>query len=96
LAVTVARDTIVCPTCSGQRIVTSRQARESRQRGGIPCSSCRGLGKTIKTRDEDFDFWLNRFGVQAPTGVTAREFITAGGAPRDLVQLARECYPDVL
>lgn len=96
MAVTVARDTIVCPGCGSQRRVSDRQARMSRTRGGIPCTNCRGISPTRKATESDFRFWLRHFGVDAPRGTPVREFIAAGGAPHELVQLAQEVYPDAI
>ncbi len=93
MAVSVARDTIVCPGCGGRRVVSLRQVRSARQQGGIPCASCRGRSSVVSAPDSAFRFWLDRFGVTAPKDVPVREFITAGGAPADLVELARQCYP---
>jgi hypothetical protein len=92
MAVSVARDTIACPKCGSRRVVSNRQVRFARQKGGIPCASCRGAVRPVK--DEDLRFWLRRFGVNAPRGVPVRDFITAGGAPRELVVLAQETFPD--
>jgi hypothetical protein len=96
MTVTVMRDTIVCPGCGGRRVVSARQLRTSRLRGGILCTSCRGGSSTRTCKDGDLRFWLGTYGVEVPLGVPVREFIAAGGAPRDLVELARECYPDAI
>ena len=96
MTVTVARDTIVCRSCGSRRVVDPRTARRSRQVGGIPCGTCRGVGKTRVVKDEHLRFWLRRFGADPPKGVPVREFITAGGAPPELTELARQCNPDVL
>lgn len=96
MAVTVARDTIICPGCGGRRIVSDRQVRFARSRGGIPCANCRGVSAGSKVSDSDFRFWLRRFGVNAPRDMPVREFIAAGGAPPDLIELAQQCNPDVL
>lgn len=96
MTVTVMRDTIVCHGCGGQRVVTHRQRRRSLQVGGILCKSCRGISATRKTSDRDLRFWLQRFGVNCPADTPARDFIAAGGAPHDLVQLAQEVYPDAI
>lgn len=93
MTVTVARDTIVCPRCGSQRIVTTRQRRRSLADGGIPCSNCRGIGQTRGFTDNDLRFWLRRFDCPCPTDVPVRTFIAAGGAPAELVELAKAVYP---
>ena len=95
MAVTVAREVIVCRGCGKQRSVTDRTRRRSEQHGGIPCATCRGVSVTRRVSDGDLRFWLNRFGTEVPKGTNVREFITAGGAPPDLVMLARQCHPDI-
>lgn len=96
MAVTVAREVITCSGCGGQRSVTDRSRRRSEQKGGIPCAQCRGLSPTKRVSDGDLRFWLRSYGVDLPRAVPVREFIVAGGAPQALVDLARECYPDVM
>jgi hypothetical protein len=96
MAVTVAREVITCRSCGSQRTVTDRTRRRSEQHGGIPCVTCRGGSVTKRCSDGDLRFWLRRFGAAPPRGTPVREFITAGGAPPELVELARECYPDAI
>lgn len=94
MAVTVARDTIVCPTCGSQRVVTIRQARRARTlANGIPCTVCRGIGPTRPVRDEDYRWWLRRYGVKCPADVSPREFIVASGVPPELAELALDVFP---
>jgi hypothetical protein len=96
MTVTVMRDTIVCHGCGGQRVVTHRQRRRSIQVGGILCNTCRGVSQTRKHSESDLRFWLRQYGVTCPTDTPVREFIAAGGAPHELVQLAQEVYPDAI
>ncbi len=49
-----------------------------------------------RVSDGDLRFWLREFGVNLPRGAPVREFIVAGGAPPELVELARQCHPDVI
>lgn len=94
MAISVARDVIVCPRCGGERIVTQRQSRRAQaQGGGILCSVCRGGGTTRAFSERDLRFWLNHFGAPVPRGVPARKFIAAGGAPPELVDLAHTLFP---
>lgn len=99
MAVTVARpgarDVIVCPGCGSRRVVTDRSVRRAAQMGGSPCATCRGQSPVRQSRDSDLRFWLQAFGARVPKGMSPREFITAGGAPRELVDLAHQCNPDV-
>jgi DNA-directed RNA polymerase subunit RPC12/RpoP len=94
MTITIARDTIVCPKCGSQRIVTHRQRRRSLSEGGILCSICRGIGTTRRFSDEDLRFWLRRYGTPCPRGVPVRQFIAAGGCPNELVELARDAFPE--
>jgi hypothetical protein len=96
MTVTVMRDTITCPGCGSQRVVTLRQRRRSTQMGGIPCTNCRGGKNTRSCSESDLRYWLRRYGVTCPTDTPVRQFIAAGGAPHELVQLAQECYPDAI
>lgn len=99
MTVTVMRqskNTIACPGCGKQRVVTIRQSRRSTQVGGILCVTCRGGQTTRTSSDADLRFWLDRFGAECPKDVPVRQFLAAGGAPHDLVQLAQECYPDAI
>jgi DNA-directed RNA polymerase subunit RPC12/RpoP len=96
MAVTVAREVIACGTCGHRRVVTDRSRRRSEQKGGIPCANCRGVGATKRVSDGDLRFWLRRFGASPPRGTPIRQFITAGGAPPELVELAREAFPDAI
>ncbi len=95
MAVTVARDVIVCSGCGGARQVTDRTRRRSEQLGGIQCQSCRGFSPMKRVTDGDLRFWLRTYGVNLPRGVPVREFIVAGGAPQALVDLARQVHPDI-
>lgn len=96
MAVTVAREVITCHQCGGHRTVTDRSRRRSEQAGGIACASCRGVGATRRCSDGDLRFWLRRFGAAPPRGMPVREFLAAGGAPAELVELARETFPDAI
>lgn len=96
MAVTVAREVISCSQCGHRRVVTDRSRRRSEQKGGIPCASCRGLSPTKNVTDGDLRFWLRRFGAAPPRGTPVRQFIVAGGAPAELVELAREAFPDAI
>lgn len=93
MSVTVARDTIVCPKCGTQRVVTLRQRRRSTSEGGILCSTCRGIGSTRRFSDDDLRFWLRRYGCPCPPETPVRQFIAAGGCPPELVELARDAFP---
>lgn len=93
MTVTVARDTIVCPKCGSQRVVTLRQRRRSLSEGGILCAICRGIGTTRSFSDEDLRFWLRRYDAPCPRDVPVRQYIAAGGAPPELVELARDAFP---
>lgn len=93
MSVTVARDTIACPKCGSQRIVTHRQRRRSLSEGGILCSTCRGIGSTRRFTDDDLRFWLRRYNCPCPTGTPVRQFIAAGGCPPELIELARDVFP---
>lgn len=92
MSITVARDTIVCPRCGSQRVVTTRQRRRSISEGGIPCSNCRGVGQTRSYSENDLRFWLRRFGTAVPSGTPVRDFIVAGGAPAELIEMAKQIY----
>lgn len=96
MTVTAMRNTITCRGCGNQRVVTLRQRRRSTQVGGILCTNCRGGNNTKAHTDSDLRYWLKRYGANCPTDTPAREFIVAGGAPHELVQLAQECYPDAI
>jgi hypothetical protein len=80
-----------CPACGATRVVTHRQARRVRagEHNGV-CADCRGHRKPA--RDEDLRFWLHSFGTNVPNGTPVRQFITAGGAPSELVELARAIF----
>lgn len=94
MAVTVMRDTIVCPHCKNPRVVTARQRRRAAStEGGILCSVCRGIGETRAFNDGDVAWWLRRFGVSPPRTMTASAFVASGGAPADLVELAHDVFP---
>lgn len=94
MPISVANDTCVCPSCGKQRIVTVRQARRAHQQGGIPCQTCRGLNPSrYKVKDTDLRYWLNRYGTRVPHNTPVRDFIAAGGAPHDLVNLAQTIFP---
>lgn len=96
MAVTVARDTIVCPLCGSRRVVTLRQRRRAFSRDeGIPCATCRGVADTKPFSEGDLSFWLLRFGVRVPDGTDARSFVLAGGAPPELVELAKQAFPEM-
>jgi len=94
VAITVARDTIVCPGCGGKRVVTRRQVRRVRQ--GVHdgrCVGCRGIfSPTQRFSDNDLHFWLKAFDAPCPADVPVRQFIVAGGAPPELVELARSIF----
>jgi hypothetical protein len=95
VTVTVARNTITCPKCGSQRIVSHRQSRRatSPQGSGL-CSNCRGIGTTRRFKDEHLHFWLNRYDTTCPPDMPVRTFIAAGGAPAELVELARDAFPN--
>ena len=93
MTVTVMRDTICCPKCGSERLVTHRQARRSNSLGGILCTTCRGIGPSRRHNDDDLHFWLNRYGTTCPTDMPVSTFIAAGGAPPELVQLAQAVFP---
>ena len=94
MTVTVARNVISCKSCGSNRVVTDRHARRARQQGGISCVRCRGGGSLRhQATEEAFRFWLRSYGVQVPKGESARAYIAAGGAPPELVELARSVYP---
>lgn len=95
MAVTVMRDTIVCPGCGSQRVVTHRQRRRAHARdGGILCSICRGFGVTRAYDEADLRFWLRRYGTPCPPGTPVRQFLAAGGAPQELIDLAQQVFPE--
>ena len=94
MTVTAMRDTIACPTCGSVRVVSARQRRRSAAKGHIPCAGCRGQTQTRSFREGDLGFWLRAYDSVPPKGMSARDFITAGGAPAELVQLARSAFPD--
>lgn len=83
-----------CPRCKRTRIVTPRQARRVRagEHNGV-CIGCRGVSRT-RVRDTDFRFWLTEYGAYPPQGMSSRQFIVAGGAPAELVELARTIWPN--
>lgn len=93
MTVTVARDTIVCPKCGSQRIVTFRQRRRATSEGGILCTTCRGIGPTRSYTEDHLRFWLDRYGTPCPADMPVRTFIAAGGAPEALVKLAHDIFP---
>lgn len=94
MAVTLARDTIACPRCGTQRVVTQRQRRRhNASTNGILCSICRGIGETRAFSDNDLAFWLRRYGVKPPADVPVRQFIAEGGCPADLVAFAHDIFP---
>ncbi len=96
MAVTVARETITCHGCGSHRVVSDRSRRRSEQQGGILCGECRGVGLTRRVADSDLRWWLRVYGVNPARGTPIRQFIAAGGAPQELVELAREVYPDAI
>lgn len=94
MSVTVARDTIVCPRCQSQRIVSLRQRRRAVSEGLGLCSTCRGVRDTRPFKDEHLSYWLDRYNAPCPQGQTPSEFIAAGGCPPELKELAMDCYPE--
>jgi hypothetical protein len=94
MTVTVARDTIVCPKCGNQRIVSMRQRRRTVVEGGGLCTTCRGVGQTRPFQDDDLRFWLRRYGAEVPAGEDVSRFIAAGGCPPELAELAHDAFPD--
>jgi len=98
LAITKARalhrDDIRCDQCGNVRTVDTRQARRWRE-GHIAgtCITCRGGSATRVCKDGHLAFWLTAYGVKVPRG-KAREIITAGGTPPELVQLAKDVWGD--
>jgi hypothetical protein len=94
MSVTEARAAVTCPTCNTQRVVTDRHARRARTIGGIPCQTCRGRTPLrAQATEQGLRFWLKAYGTNVPQGHTAASFIAAGGAPPELVDLARTLYP---
>lgn len=91
MSVAVAQDTVRCPNCGRRRIVSARQARRARN-GEILglCARCRGRGHA---KDRDLRYWIHVYGGEIPSGVSPRELIASGGAPPDLVELARSIFP---
>lgn len=88
-----AHDTITCPTCGAKRQVTHRQRRRANAEGGILCAACRGGQAARKCKDSDLRFWLEAYGAPLAPRTPVRSVITAGGAPPDLVELARAIFP---
>lgn len=90
---TQAHDSIRCPGCGATRLVTHRQRRRATAEGGILCTTCRG-GQTARNhKDSDLRYWLEAFGAAPAPRTPAREIVTAGGAPPELVELARAIFP---
>jgi transposase-like protein len=87
----IARDTIQCPSCGRRRIVSYRQARRSNTIGGIRCTSCRG--HQTRHTDGDLRYWLKAYGNPCPPGTPVRDFIVAGGAPPELINVANMIFP---
>ena len=85
-----------CPGCGLTRRVSSRHARNWRNgavsTGGL-CSTCRGHTPMQKYGDSHLRFWLQVYGVKTPRG-GARNVIASGGAPPELIELARQVWPD--
>jgi len=46
-----------------------------------------------KYGDSHLGYWLRSFGVTVPLG-KAREVIASGGVPAELIELARQVWPD--
>lgn len=91
MAITVARDSsIACPGCGKRRVVSPRHQRRG---AGIRCASCRGVSTERSVPDEHLGFWLGRFGVRVPIGMSARSVILAGGTPDELRDLALTVFP---
>ncbi len=95
MTVTVMREQsrITCPRCTTERVVSPTWSRRSAKQGGTLCASCRGRGKVRQHRESDLRFWLNAFGVSVPARTPVRQFLAAGGAPPELVELARQVWP---
>lgn len=88
-----APQTIRCPGCGQHRVVTHRQHRRARAEGGILCSACRGSAPTRQFKDADLRYWLTAYGATPAARQPVRQFIAAGGAPAELVELARAIFP---
>ena len=88
-----AHDTITCPGCGGKRQVTHRQRRRANSEGGILCATCRGGSAVRRCSDADIRYWLEAYGSAPAPRTPVRQHIAAGGAPPELVALARSIFP---
>jgi hypothetical protein len=95
MTVTVMREQsrICCPGCHSSRVVSPTWSRRSAKAGGTLCTSCRGRQSVRKHRESDLRFWLSAFGVVVPARTPVRQFLAAGGAPPELVELAKQVWP---
>lgn len=84
--------TIQCPRCGEHRVVTHRQSRRARSEGGILCTACRGGSEVRQHADSDLRYWLHAYGAKPAPKTPVRQFIAAGGAPPELVELAQAIF----
>lgn len=81
-----------CPRCGSTRVLSPRHAR--RVRAGVHnglCSACRGVRREVS--EPNLRFWLDAYQAPCPAKTPVRQFIAAGGAPDELVTLARTIWP---
>jgi hypothetical protein len=83
-----------CPSCNTVRVVTQRQARRVRagEHDGR-CRECRGIQHNTRHLERNLRFWLATYNTQVPHGTKPSDFIRAGGAPAELVDLAQTIFP---
>jgi hypothetical protein len=87
-----ALPTIRCPHCGSHRVVTHRQERRARLEGATACATCRSGSNVRSVRERDLRFWFDAYGSPQPPQ-PIRQAIAAGGAPPELVELARSIFP---